>query len=148
MKKEFEAYLRDLNAEKAVIEVVDDILDRISPIIPDSDFSIFINTERDESNNRQINDLFLFSINSQVKIPDFLQNAYDGPILINSLKNNVKGLEISTMDYDFKAPGLRSELKIHYCLAPKQDFNFKAIRENCSYLQIVVKSYLIPNLLG
>ena len=69
-------------------------------------------------------------------------------LTINPIKKRFFHLIIKKQDYDFKKANEKSRLTINVNLnLGDLTVSLKASKENCDYLHILIKKYIVPNLI-
>ncbi len=136
MEKTVQEYLDSINSTQTIIDRVYYLKQYGENFYGLTFPSIFLSTDN-EDNQLQYKSLFLFSSEYIVEFKDFL-NKID--VDLTKITSKIEYFEM------FDSIDKEQKLKIHISLAFNMSCTFFAQGANCSYLQLLAKKYMIPNM--
>jgi hypothetical protein len=132
--------LRDLNATKDDICIIDRLMDTYKLIIQDEIEGLYFMKDTDETNYFS---LFLFANKYQVIIKNYGDRH---SVDIYALKKRLDKISIVSNNYDFHKWSSESALVVEYSIGLSDEIYLKAFGHQCKYLQQIVDQFLRPNL--
>jgi len=144
MRKEFIKYLVSIGIiTKALRERIETIYKFYQEIYPDEITDIFITDYIKEDGSREYENLWFFSEKNCMEAKQFIiKEDFD----VTPIKKRIFYWTIQKQNYDFKKATEKSRLHLRFELDAGFNCVFKAAKENCDYLKIIILKYVVPNL--
>lgn len=145
-KKEFVKFIPYLNAiditTRAYLKRIELIYTLCSDMCPEEIEDIFVEDYFKEDGTREYDNLNFFSKGYCLGAPRFLTQT---EIIIAPILKRITLWQVKAQDFDFNKASANSRLTLDIKTIHQTEGNFKAARENCTYLQAIIKKYIKPN---
>ncbi len=143
MKREFAEYLASIGISTALRERIEAIQLVCAKICPEEIVDIFVNEYITEDGTRHYQGLDLFSRHYLISVNQFVTTD---DLHIAPLYKKILSFEVSKQEYDFDKATEKSRLYLKFHTTTKGEGEFKASKENCTYLTKIMRKYIIPNI--
>ena len=144
MKEHFIEYLEGIGITKTFRKRIEEIYNFYVEICPDDIIDIFVTDYTMGDGSRKYENLWCFSPKNCMEAQLFIENDHFD---IAPIENQIAHLEIQKENYDFKEANDKSKLylSLNFSLSSLQ-CDFKASKENCTYLKNIIFEHALPNL--
>ncbi len=143
MKEEFSAYLESIGIAKPLQERIEQIYEFYSEFCPEEITRLFVTDYIKDDGSREYENLWFFTPSFCMEAKQFiLKNSFD----MDAISKRILNWEVQSRDYDFHQAGENSRLSLIFHLSDRRACQFKASKENCDYLKVLLQECVIPNM--
>ncbi len=148
MKQEFVDYFESIGIKEGVLlDRIESIYEFYLELCPDDIVAIFVTDYIDSEGKRDYENLWFFSDRYVMEAKGFAagKDNFD----MTHIKDRVVHCAIQKQDYDFNKEATdKSRLYLLFKLDTGEIANFKASKENCDALRVILLKHVKPNIKG
>ncbi len=139
----FISYLNEIDiVTRTLITRVEDIYKLCVDMCPDKIEDIFVTDYVKADGMREYENLWFFSKGYCLEAKKFLSQIN---LDLLPLKNQINYWTITLQDFNFKKSSEKSRLTLDFKTVQEVRGDFKAAKNNCDYLYIIINKYVKPN---
>lgn len=142
MKDEFTNYLKAIDMTDVLISRIEVIYQFYHEICPEEILSIFVTDFFKEEGTREYENLWFFSQSLVMEAKQFITKDEFDMMLIHK---RIVYWSLEKQEYDFKKATDKSRLRLVLHLTSKLGGDFKASKNNCDFLNLIIHKHIIPN---